>query len=66
MRELKAKVSSGRELVEKAADEININAAEILRKRVLMMTYDIKTIKRKAALLIDDIRKESAGKRRQQ
>ena len=66
MRELKAKVSSGRKLVENAMDEINIIAAEIMRKRVLMMTYDIRTIKKKAALLIDDIRKESAGKRRQQ
>ena len=66
MRELKTKVSSKRKLVENAMDEININAAEIMRKRVLILTYDIRTIKKKAALLIDDIRRESAGKRRQQ
>ena len=56
MRELKTKVSSKRKLVENAMDEININAAEIMRKRVLILTYDIRTIKKKAALLIDDIR----------
>ncbi|MFZ3072081.1 MAG: hypothetical protein WA162_02415, partial [Thermodesulfobacteriota bacterium] len=66
MRELKEQVSSDRQIIGNALKEININAAEILRKRVLMMTYDIMTVKKKAALLINDIRKESAGKRSRQ